>query len=936
MFQLYATGGDSFDEPAPSLADSLDLLPGKSLGEIFQETSPPEKESAPIDYQRELLALADRLDKEPATKLLTDAEALLVRARAQYAREWCNLVHDVRDVFAGSASDPAAARDYIRWRVENLGLLGIHLAKDAEETEPPKLRADVLPDLEKRADSATGPLKAHWLYLRGAASFKTGDRVECQQWFERVVKEFPRHPRAEIALFMSARCLFSQARADSAAPEQRAELRTKAAGVFERYRKEYPRGRFEADALGWLGALAYDGEDYPRALEYYIAQAETPDHPETLKSAIYMCEKSLAHAGAKAESDGAFALVARHPRVAMGFTYLVLSAPEADNYDGKYDKPADVKKWRQRILPRIAAEVVKQKDLYQANDWQPRYLAMLAQAASATGNQEQALQLTNLAPGKLEQSDDLLLARAIALQRAGKTRDAIDTYRKLLAKFPKTPFAAGARLRLALALQDNHQTGEAVAELKQMLAPKTDDASEAAVLDISRYSLEDRYPDGENDWQLNQSAVYPNITGADREQIQQAIDTLLNFAPLTELAAALSGTSFNDEEKAELRAIIAERYLAAENFAEARKFMTPAQFNRVAANLEKLTVAAGAGSSDKAEAMLRLGDAWAAARKKLLPMPLDTSGSFLNHIGPLDGILRRTNGRALGFKNADAELENRDELRQASRWWMRAARAQPGTPLAAEARWKALEAMPKLARASEYAEERAREINGEAVSRELYQKLRSECPNSIEARRYAVYWSFPEVRKKKARQDDNAEKSNEEAADDEERSPESYSSRYLDSAYDREANPLGYTFSTFGAFDTGTTSAEGDYKTHNEIAERIIALRDHAKEWDPAKMAAEVRELDALARKNFIGPGAASCLNLLDDLTHFFSEPKVTRDMQKIYVNIRLDVLHRTLWPDAPVRPDISTADDDGAVAAEIERALTDPDHETRGRLSRI
>lgn len=925
--RLHATGGDSFDQPAPSLADSLDLLPGKSLGRIFEETSAPERETTPVDYERELPALATRLDTEPAAKLLTEADALLVRARANYAREGCNLVHDVRDVLASSGSDPEAARDYIRWRVEYFALLGIDLAKDAGETDPAKIRSERVPDLERRAQAAPGPLKAHWLYLCGAILFKAGDRVECQQWFDRVVREFPKHPRAEIALFMSARCALSQSRAESAEAEERAEIRKQAVGIFERYRKEYPRGRFEADALGWLGALAYDGEDYQRALEYYIAQAETPGHPETLTSAIYMCEKSLARAAAKPEGGAAFALAARHPRVAMGLTYLVLSAPEADNYDGKYDKPVNVKKWRQKILPRIAAEVVKQKNLYQANDWQPRYLAMLAHAASAAGNQEQALQLTNLAPGKIEQSDDLLLARAITLQRAGKARDAIDAYRKLLAKFPETPFAAGARLRLALALQDNRQAGAAVVELKEMLDPKTDEASQTAVLEGSRYSQEEVYPEGEIDWELNQSAVYPNITGADREEIQQAIDTLLNFAPLTELAAALSGTDLNDEEKGELRAVIAQRYLAAENFAEARKFMTPAQFDRVAAKLEKLTVAAGVASSDKAETMLRLGDAWAAERGKLLATPLDRGVSILHHAGPSDAILRRINGRALGFKNVEAELENRDELRQASRWWMRAARARPGSALAAQARWKALEAMPKLARASQFAEERAKEIQGESVSRELYQKLRSECPNSIEAQRYAVYWSFPAARKEKTGQDDGAEKSNEETEDgeEEERVSESSSSVYLDRAYDREANPLGYTFSTFGAFAPAEASDVGDYKTREQIAARIVALRGHAKEWEPAKMAAEVRELDTLARKNFTDSAGASTLNLLHDLTHFFSEPKVTREIQQTYVNIRLDVLHRTLWPDAPVQVDISTEDNDGAVVAEIETALKDP-----------
>jgi len=40
-----------------------------------------------------------------------------------------------------------------------------------------------------------------------------------------------------------------------------AKARTLAIGKFEALRKRYPHGRFDADALGWLGALAYDSKD---------------------------------------------------------------------------------------------------------------------------------------------------------------------------------------------------------------------------------------------------------------------------------------------------------------------------------------------------------------------------------------------------------------------------------------------------------------------------------------------------------------------------------------------------------------------------------------------------------------------------------------------------------------------------------------------------
>src|SRR4029077_2353234 len=266
-----------------------------------------------------------------------------------------------------------------------------------------------------------------------------------------------------------------------------------------------PHGRFDADALGWLGALAYDSNDYLKALDYYIAQAETPGHPETLMSALYNCEKSLGHLAPKPGGDAAFALIARHPRIAMAFTYLVLASPEADNYDGKWDNPADVRKWRRTILPSIAAAVAKQKDRYKSTDWQPRYLAMLVQAASAGGNHAQALQLSQISPDQLKQSDDLLFARAIALQRANKTPEAIDDFQTFLNTFPKSRMTPGVKIRLALALTDNHRAGDAIATLRDLLATASPDqgkstsaAEESAHEDNSGSSDKDESADKDN------------------------------------------------------------------------------------------------------------------------------------------------------------------------------------------------------------------------------------------------------------------------------------------------------------------------------------------------------------------------------------------------------------------------------------------------------
>jgi TolA-binding protein len=957
-----ATGGDGFDEPAMTLGETLDFLPGKSLGEIFLETSPELKDDGKTpDFERELNAIADQLRTESPAALVKKVDDLLGQARRHYAaaKSWCNLLHDVRDLLVGSVADRAGAADYLKWRVAHRDYFGFAPEKKFRDDEEvtPSAPSDAAAELEAKAKAGKGALRAHWLFLSGALTYVQGDREKCRPWFERVVKEFPKHPRAEAAQFLLARCSFfdsRQGRDDDSAgnaddERKRAKLRLDAQVLFERFRNAYPRGRFDADALGWLGALAFDGGNYLKALEHYIAQAETPGHPETLKSALFMCEKCLAHLAAKPDAPAAYALVARHPRIAMGFAYLVLSAPEADNYDGQFDQPAAVKKWRRTVLPRIAAAVAQQKDLYKTGDWQPRYLALLAQGASAAGNQTEALQLTNLSPDQLEKSDDLLLVRAIALERAKRPADAIETYRRLLKNFPESPLALGGRLRLALALQDNHQAGEAFVELVQLLrindtnktapapspsaspAEEEDKEEEAPAtiekqgqLEQGRYVSGTNYPYSVSDWVMKDSAVYPNITGAEFQQVQEAIDTLLNFAPLPELVPAATSDRLAESARRELRAVIAERYLAQENFSEARKFLDNGGAKTIAAQLEKLTAAANSGSGDKAGQMVQLANAWADARGKLLRAPLDANAAAPNvthdYLAPenradtpvallqINGALtlvhRRENARSIGIKNPDAELSERDELRHASRWWMNAARARPGSPLAADARWKALEAMPKLARASDYAEQLAREINGEAVSREIYQRLRTESPNSKEATRLAAYWSFPSV-----------EKTN--------------TASWEDPARLRDANIMGYPIHDFGAIASERNDSSEDGRkiaeAWNDIEKRIAGMRDHLHESDLASMGATVRELQAKAQGAIVDTGDDYWITFLDDLAQFFSEPNLTPKMQQTYVNIRLDVLHRTNLSER-TSPPISTKEDtDAAVEAEIEEAQRDP-----------
>ena len=142
---------------------------------------------------------------------------------------------------------------------------------------------------------------------------------------------------------------------------------------------------------------------------------------------------------------------------AQALTYIVLNTSESDNYNGKYDPVDEVRGWRKKVLPRLAAAISAEQKLYADAQWKPRYLAMLASAASGAGQHEQALKLIESAGAAVEKSDDLLFARGVALHRAKRPGEAAAALQTLLEKFPQSPLARGARLRRGLALTDDHR-----------------------------------------------------------------------------------------------------------------------------------------------------------------------------------------------------------------------------------------------------------------------------------------------------------------------------------------------------------------------------------------------------------------------------------------------------------------------------------------------
>lgn len=888
--------GDFYDEPLPTLSALLrsEQLPAKSVGDLVRKPAAqaPEK---PVDFQAEIAALAT----QPAAQAQAAVARLLIAARAEQpviGPGMANLLHDLRDLYAAGQATPEETTAYINWRLAHTAAFAIswgQAERRAAWDRPDPLDETLKREFERQTAAASPALKPHWLYLRGAATFKSGDDLDSEKWFQKVLAEFPAHPRAEAALFMVARCLLSQSRdaSDNATTvpgfryRTRPEVLARAKKAFEAYLAQYPQGRFAGDALGWLGAAAYDAQDYVTAARLYLQQLELPGRPELAEPASDMCEKVLSHL-ASAPDDAKFNELARTPAAALGLVYLVLNSSEADNFNGDADAPEAVREWRRSVLPRLARAITANEALYQDVQWRPRYLALLAMATSGAGRNDDALRLTELA-GEAK-SDDLLFARGLTLQRARRSKEAAAAYGDLLTVFPQSPLAAEARLRMGFALFDDHRAGEALVDILKAAPP------------LERY-----YP----------GYPQPILTTLEPGHFHQLADAIMNFAPVPELIAGADTPGLAPEQLQQLREVIAQRLLAREDFEEARKFMAPGQWALAAEKLAQLTrdARAAATPAEKAAAALALGDAWAAARGKLLTAPLDTekgrSDLFAGQSANA-GLRRVENAQALNAAgNYQLDLENRDELRHAFNWWLEASDAQPKTPLAAKALWRALQAMPAIADVSAFHYQRAVAKKWGAISRKLYDRLKKEHPASEEALTLAVYWDFPPPQEADPERD-------------------SMMGTYAGTTTARGSRVEQGSWRGF-AGEEEEGGGRGD-KDADALTEQILGLEKLAATAEPAAFKKAVENLQRKAHRTLTSDTAASWVNYLDDLALFAGEPDPGREVRARYVKLRTRTMRLATFGYWPVLDNGRAAgaeaeDSDPVLRADVVKAQADP-----------
>ncbi len=908
-----------FFYPAPPTLDHYpERLPVKTMSELLRETQPPVADAATFDQLvEETRKIGEALALKPADESRQAIERILSRNRTgEYRKRIANCLYDFRDLLESSGAPAAEVSHYANWRVDAMDW------DDGFYGGPPSIQPyDMAPEdfaasqrawkdtfdkttgiLREEVEKSSAALRPHWLVQAGAWQFKHGSYAEAGRLFEEVIAESPRHPRAEVAQLMLARVRTEQwrdlKREGNRWPKvvDRSELDVKlraAQDAFEVYATAYPHGRFVLDIPGWRGGLFREDGDPITAFSCFLDQMDFVDHPEIVRRAVGECEACLdafedtwmANESRQAGMASALPIdqIARHPVAALAVVYHYLDAESRRDFNdllervesmddaeviGSYlPKVLRMRRAGREILPVLADAVAKRKENYGGAVWRPKYLAVLAWAASECGEQTQAIRLCELAGPSIDGCDDLLFVRAVALQRAGELAQAIDAFRTVREKHPDSPLSAEVGFRIATVLRDKHESGLAVVELARMEMNGT---------------WQERWRWRQQNQNTPQDSALISHLGS---EIGQWADTLFQFGPLAELDRGFAVPDLEPEIAGRLREILRGRYLAREDFAAAGRFAPPVTedasgkevrslefrdflvelrgeaWRKAVDDLSRLKREIDEASEPVArgQKLLAMADQWASYRGRLTLPSFQDDGLYSDEFQKSWSI-RYRNAQVAGFTSGGAaeEFDRRDELRHAFHYYLQAADTSPDKALVARALWRANDALRRMAELSPWSASRAFEKNDSALSRLLHERLLKECPASDEATRLSVWWSFPPP-------------------------PEL---RWMPGpGQDYDVN-----VAIADAFENqdGEVRDSPQWENGDAFAKRLEEVVAQAGTWSNPQLLNELAAIRADFLPTYTSPRGSWQMNHIDDLSLFLHEPGLTPSVRAKYFAARL------------------------------------------------
>lgn len=788
-------------EAAPVLSSYPERHPIKTMRELLAIALPETPAPPDAPALDEVVGKVLTASREDALRAVDDA--LAGNRRHHYEARVANLWWDVRDLLEASDGETLTpeAQAYLHWRRERMtqekrGLPPCR--KDADGASPPwYYNQDEQRAWEERRAAATAQYEAdsremealmtsaprmllpHYMVQRGGMAFRRGHLEDAARWFAAVCWSQPHHPRAETALFMLARTRLEQAR--QADPNRRPEpeisrlrerFRNDTWRLLREYNRRHPKGRYQADVAGWEGAL-YSMNGAPwMALQCYVRQLDCADQPEVVRSAsreIERCLRACLELDAEENDDASqvMADIARRPLAAMRVMSFLLDGAAVVDYE-RWPFHSDLcsepdivnhiaarlaRSRSPKLLSQLASAVADHPQPYEASAWQPAFLAILAWAASEQGEHAQAIRLCEKTPALLSANDDLQYCRAVVLQRMGRSEEALAALRALRAQFPESRLSNELGLRMAKCLRALHREGEAIVELVR-----------------ARNALPKATPLHPGDPPAPSADPLPLHRDSELAQYQ---DVLEAFAPIEQLEVAAHSPELPAAEARRLRSLLLARVVSAERWADVErvaaltlqhdvqekeevwndlylpKKLSTAEKAELARTLARFHALLEQPENDawkQAVLCWHLAHVWEAARGMISLEALGSDGwNYMYGDYRWTRLRLRTNALALGFDPGlvGSGLDAQDELRHTYEYCLRTASLAPQSPLAAKALHNALECLKRMAEASPYAQARAFEQDWSTLSRQLYDRLQREHPDSPEARTLAAWWTFP-------------------------------------------------------------------------------------------------------------------------------------------------------------------------------------------------
>lgn len=333
-------------------------------------------------------------------------------------------------------------------------------------------------------------LADNWEYLKAAIVYSQKQNDAALEAFRAHASKYPRSEKNEAVLYMIAKLKMESSRSfndnncgDAETHETnganldascRDESWNAAFAAFQDLNKRYPNGRYFNDARGWLAFLYERGGDRPSAMaEYYRLLGHPTDRAVRLKAKFDL--QYLGHEQDDATLDAVEKLIANDANAALAYAYhriynhaIDLTYEEHHAWccygDERWSQEQDENK-RVKIvldagnheLERIARFSTAMMKRHPNSKVGGGFVLRVAEAHLELRNYAEALNSADKALGHGISGDmrmEGLWVKGSSEHRLKHLKAARETFKKLIAEFPKTKLTEGAQRLLAMTAED--------------------------------------------------------------------------------------------------------------------------------------------------------------------------------------------------------------------------------------------------------------------------------------------------------------------------------------------------------------------------------------------------------------------------------------------------------------------------------------------------